>query len=98
MTDGVSHHAQPCSVARIPTDGNRGTMDKRSEGKVAIVTGGGDGIGYGICRRFASDGAKVLVAELDADAGERAAASLRDELGAEALFVLTDVSDRGQVA
>jgi NAD(P)-dependent dehydrogenase (short-subunit alcohol dehydrogenase family) len=67
------------------------------EGKVAVVTGGGDGIGYGICRRFASDGARVLVAERDAEAGERAAATLHDELGANAQFVATDVSDRDQV-
>jgi NAD(P)-dependent dehydrogenase (short-subunit alcohol dehydrogenase family) len=72
-------------------------MTGRLEGRVAVVTGGGDGIGYGICRRFAADGARVLVAELDVGAGERAAATLRDELGADAAFVPTDVADRAQV-
>ncbi|MBV9952502.1 MAG: SDR family oxidoreductase [Acidimicrobiia bacterium] len=72
-------------------------MTRGLEGKAAVVTGGGDGIGYGICRRFAADGARVLVAERDAEAGERAAATLRDELGADARFVATDVSDRAQV-
>jgi NAD(P)-dependent dehydrogenase (short-subunit alcohol dehydrogenase family) len=67
------------------------------EGKVAVVTGGGDGIGRGICRRFAADGARVLVAERDVEAGERVAAALRDELGAEAQFIATDVAQKADV-
>jgi NAD(P)-dependent dehydrogenase (short-subunit alcohol dehydrogenase family) len=37
--------------------------------RVAIVTGGGDGIGRAIVRRFAAEGARVLVAEIDEAAG-----------------------------
>ena len=42
------------------------------EGKAAIVTGAGDGIGLGIARRFAKAGAKVLVAEINEMTGEAA--------------------------
>ncbi len=62
-----------------------------------MITGGGDGIGHGIARSFAAEGAKVLVAELHADAGERVAAELRDEFGVDAVAQRTDVSDKEQV-
>jgi NAD(P)-dependent dehydrogenase (short-subunit alcohol dehydrogenase family) len=62
----------------------------RIEGKVAVVTGGGDGIGRAICRRFAAEGARVVVAEINEANGQAAT----DELvaaGAEAVFLRTDV-------
>ncbi|MGI5207384.1 SDR family NAD(P)-dependent oxidoreductase [Spirillospora sp. CA-108201] len=65
----------------------------RLAGRVAVVTGAGDGIGRGIARRFAAEGARVLVAELDPESGERVAA----EIGKDARFVRTDVTDRAQV-
>jgi|tagenome__1003787_1003787.scaffolds.fasta_scaffold20985247_6 NAD(P)-dependent dehydrogenase (short-subunit alcohol dehydrogenase family) len=68
----------------------------RLAGRVAVVTGGGLGIGRGIVRRFAAEGARVLVAELDADAGR----DVVDEVtaaGGEAIFLPTDVTDRDQV-
>jgi NAD(P)-dependent dehydrogenase (short-subunit alcohol dehydrogenase family) len=67
-------------------------MAGRLEGRVAIVTGGGDGIGRGIVRRFAAEGAKVLVAELAAERGEAVAQECRTEHGADARFLRTDVS------
>ncbi|MEL6168297.1 MAG: glucose 1-dehydrogenase [Pseudomonadota bacterium] len=45
----------------------------RLEGKTAIVTGGGSGFGAGIARRFASEGARVMVADIDAGAAQRVA-------------------------
>lgn len=68
-------------------------MGRLSE-RVAVVTGGGDGIGRGISRRFARDGAKVLIAELDEERGAAIAAELRDEFGAEAQSLRTDVAQK----
>jgi 3-oxoacyl-[acyl-carrier protein] reductase len=66
-------------------------------GKVAVVTGGAQGIGLAIGRRFGAEGAAVVVADVDEERGEAAAASLRGG-GVQALFVATDVSHAGQVA
>jgi 3-oxoacyl-[acyl-carrier protein] reductase len=60
---------------------------KRLEGRVAIVTGAGHGLGKAYARRLAAEGAAVVIAELDAAAGERVAA----EIGG--LAVRTDVAD-----
>src|SRR5690349_16791384 len=60
---------------------------KRLEGRVAIVTGGGHGIGKAYARRLADEGAAVVIAELDGAAGERVAT----EVGG--LAVRTDVAD-----
>jgi NAD(P)-dependent dehydrogenase (short-subunit alcohol dehydrogenase family) len=59
--------------------------------RVAVVTGGGSGIGLATVRRFAAEGARVVVVDLNAEAGEAAA----KEVGGE--FVACDVSDEAQV-
>lgn len=69
----------------------------RLQDRVAIITGAGDGIGEGIARRFAAEGARVLVAELNAEAGERVAKALREEFGADAFAQQTDVSLKDHV-
>lgn len=66
----------------------------RLDGRVALVTGAGAGIGAAVAMRFAQEGAKVAVVDRDAAAAERIAS----ELGAErAIGVGADVADRAQV-
>ena len=65
----------------------------RLDGKVAIVTGGGSGFGAGIARKFAAEGARVVVADRDAAGAERVATSL----GERARPVVADVARDGDV-
>jgi 3-oxoacyl-[acyl-carrier protein] reductase len=65
----------------------------RLKDKVAIVTGAASGFGEGMARRFAEEGARVIVADLNAKGAERVA----EEIGANAIAVATDVSQRSEV-
>jgi NAD(P)-dependent dehydrogenase (short-subunit alcohol dehydrogenase family) len=71
-------------------------MDLHLTNRVAVVTGGGQGIGLGTAQRLLQEGMRVVVAELDAEAGHEAAVALA-ELGPVA-FVQTDVADEASVA
>jgi NAD(P)-dependent dehydrogenase (short-subunit alcohol dehydrogenase family) len=59
------------------------------DGRVALITGGGSGIGAGCARRLAAESARVVVADIDAAAAERVAA----EIGAAATAMTVDVRD-----
>ncbi|GAA0596514.1 glucose 1-dehydrogenase [Craurococcus roseus] len=65
--------------------------------KVAVVTGGGGGIGGATCRRFAEEGAKVAVFDIDLAAAERTASSVTDAGGAAQAFAC-DITDHAAVA
>jgi NAD(P)-dependent dehydrogenase (short-subunit alcohol dehydrogenase family) len=69
-------------------------MTGRLEGKVAVITGGASGIGAGTARRFLSEGARVVVADLQVDSGKQ----LAGELGERARFVEADVAVEEDVA
>ncbi|KAF4439503.1 short-chain dehydrogenase reductase family [Fusarium acutatum] len=62
----------------------------RLAGKVAIVTGGGSGYGEGIVKRFAQEGAKVLITDLNKRGGERVAETDRDSIS----FLKADVGQQ----
>lgn len=64
--------------------------------KIALITGGGSGIGRGISHVFAKAGAKVIVNDLEHARASKVAAELRD-LGAEAIAIEADVADHSQV-
>lgn len=65
-------------------------------GKVALVTGAGQGIGRGIALRLARDGVDVALADVNPDGIEAVAAEIRD-IGRETEVLIADVSDRDQV-
>ncbi|MFC7140133.1 glucose 1-dehydrogenase [Halosimplex aquaticum] len=67
------------------------------DGDTAIVTGASTGIGESTAKRFAEDGASVVVADVNVDGGEGTVADIEDAGGA-ATFVETDVSDPDDVA
>jgi 3-oxoacyl-[acyl-carrier protein] reductase len=69
----------------------------RLAGKVAIVTGAGSGFGKGIAERFAQEGAKVVVNDINREAGERVARGIA-QAGAQARFCAGDVSKDADVA
>ncbi len=71
-------------------------MTKRFEGKVAIVTGGANGIGRAAALRFAEDGAAVIVSDVDADHGEQVVREIR-AAGGDASFVHTDVTSEAEI-
>lgn len=66
---------------------------RQLEGKVAVITGGASGIGEQGVRLFTNHGARVVIADIDAENGTR----LAEELGRSATFVKTDVRDESDV-
>jgi L-rhamnose 1-dehydrogenase len=71
-------------------------MNMRLEGKVAIVTGAARGIGRAIALRFAGEGARVAVADVRDDEGQRTVQMIR-AAGGEATFVATDITSAPQI-
>jgi NAD(P)-dependent dehydrogenase (short-subunit alcohol dehydrogenase family) len=81
------------SVLGRPQHYRPGMDSQELAGKNAIVTGGAGGIGRATTRLLVAEGAKVVIADVDADRGEQVAS----EIGESAAFKETDVSDADQV-
>jgi NAD(P)-dependent dehydrogenase (short-subunit alcohol dehydrogenase family) len=73
-----------------------GDVTQRLAGKVAIVTGGGTGIGRAVAQVYAEEGARVVVGDIRAEDGERTVAGIGDA-GGEAIFVPCDVTNEEDV-
>ncbi len=71
-------------------------MPKLLQGKIALVTGGGSGIGRATALKLAKEGAKVMIADYVPEGGERTVRMI-EEAGGEASFVAADVSVTKQV-
>jgi len=71
-------------------------VERNLVGRVAIVTGAAEGIGFAVARRLAAAGARVAIADIDAAAARRAAARITQDGGA-ALGVAADVADERAV-
>ena len=69
----------------------------RFDSKNVIVTGAGSGFGEAIARRFASEGGRVTVADIDESSAERVAAGIRGD-GGSAIGIAADVRDEAAVA
>ena len=71
-------------------------MTRSMENQVALVTGGGAGIGRASANAFSAEGAKVVVADIDTNAGEETVSMIK-QLGGEAIFIKADISDATEV-
>jgi NAD(P)-dependent dehydrogenase (short-subunit alcohol dehydrogenase family) len=70
---------------------------KRLDSRVALITGGGRGIGQAIARAYAAEGAKLALAARTDSELQETAAGIRNQYGADVITVLADVTDRAQV-
>jgi NAD(P)-dependent dehydrogenase (short-subunit alcohol dehydrogenase family) len=68
----------------------------RLQDQVAVITGAASGIGRACAERFAAEGAKVVLADIDVTKGEEAAEAIQ-ETGGDAIFVACDAGDKAQV-
>ena len=69
-------------------------MTKRLEGMVAVITGASSGIGAGTVHRFVEEGASVIAADIQEEAGE----ALAEKFGESVVFIKTDVTQEDEVA
>jgi sorbitol-6-phosphate 2-dehydrogenase len=72
-------------------------MERLLENRIALVTGGAQGLGAAICHRLAQEGAHVTVADLNLEGAEQTAAEVREQTGRRAIALAVNVADEAQV-
>ncbi len=72
-------------------------MSKLLQDKIALVTGGGQGLGQAICLRLAAEGCDVAVADLNSQAAAETAALVARQTGRQTLAITVDVTNEAQV-
>jgi sorbitol-6-phosphate 2-dehydrogenase len=72
-------------------------MEKALQSRIALVTGGAQGLGAAICHRLGREGAELVVADLNLQGAKRTAAEIAEETGQRAIAVQVDVTDEEQV-
>src|SRR5436305_5460127 len=75
---------------------NSDTKQMRFQEKVCLVTGGGSGIGKAAAQRFAAEGGKVVIVDLNEDHGNAAVEEIQ-KAGGEAIFAKANVGDSAEV-
>ena len=73
-------------------------MPRTLENKIALVTGGAQGLGAGICLRLAAEGAHVVVADLNIDGAQQVAADIAAQTDRRSLAVRVNIADEADVA
>jgi len=73
-------------------------MEKPLQDRIAIVTGGAQGLGAAICHRLAQEGAHVAVADLNFEGAKQIVSEIREQTGRRAIAVEVNVTDEDQVA
>jgi len=97
----IDHQFYNCIIQKLIRSGSRrGLSMGRLQDRVAIVTGAGQGVGRGVARAFAAEGARVVIANRTRQTGEEVAAQIEQDFGAagaRALYVETDVAREDSV-
>ncbi len=73
-------------------------MSKPLQDRVALVTGGAQGLGEALCRRLAAEGAHIVVADINLDGADATASAIEAETGRRAIAARTDVTNEDEVA
>jgi len=88
----IAGHLNAGNNRQLDVCPTQGKIARMLDGKVAIITGSGQGIGEATAKLFASEGAKVVVSDLDKNKSDRVAKEIKDA-GGEAISVPGDVTD-----